>query len=71
MHTFDIYMYSLYVFRCLPVFTACSGTVASVLRFVTDNEIASLVNDDKDSNLWIEVVVQRNGRIVMRKNGHI
>jgi hypothetical protein len=45
--------------------------VASVLRFMTDNEIVSLVNDDKDSNLWIEVVVQRNGRIVMMKKGHI
>jgi hypothetical protein len=32
---------------------------------VTDNGTAVLVKDDKDYNLWIEDIVQRNGAIVM------
>jgi hypothetical protein len=35
---------------------------------VTDNGTAVLVKDDKDHNLWVEVIVQRNGAVVMTMN---
>jgi hypothetical protein len=38
------------------VFIVYSGTVASVVRNMSDNETALILNDNR---VWIEVIVQR------------